>query len=62
MCRGMAEGVNHVELYDVGGGSKVGRAAVVTPRMQKLVIGIDDTDTKEEGATCNGKSPENPEH
>jgi methanogenesis imperfect marker protein 11 len=51
MCRGMAKGVKHVELYDVGGGSKVGRAAVVTPRMQKLVIGIDDTDTKEEGAT-----------
>ena len=51
MCRGMAEGVKRVELYDVGGGSKVGRAAVVTPRLEKLVIGIDDTDTKEEGAT-----------
>lgn len=51
MCRGMAEGVNRVELYDVGGGSKVGRAAVVTPRMEKVIIGIDDTDTKEEGAT-----------
>lgn len=51
MCRGMAKGVKRVELYDVGGGSKVGRAAVVTPKMQKLVIGIDDTDTKQEGAT-----------
>lgn len=51
MCRGMAEGVKRVELYDVGGGSKLGRAAVVTPRLQKVVIGIDDTDTKEEGAT-----------
>ncbi len=51
MCRGMAEGVKRVELYDVGGGSKLGRAAVVTPRLQKIVIGIDDTDTKEEGAT-----------
>jgi methanogenesis imperfect marker protein 11 len=51
MCRGMADGVNRVELYDIGGGSKVGRAAVVTPRLEKLVIGIDDTDTKEEGAT-----------
>ncbi len=51
MCRGMAKGVKRVELYDVGGGSKVGRAAVVTPRMQKVVVGIDDTDTKELGAT-----------
>lgn len=51
MCRGMAEGVKRVELYDIGGGSKVGRAAVVTQRLQKVVIGIDDTDTKEEGAT-----------
>ncbi len=51
MCRGMAEGVKRVELYDVGGGSKVGRAAVITPRMKKIVIGVDDTDTKDEGAT-----------
>ncbi|WP_414469900.1 methanogenesis marker protein 11 [Methanobacterium sp. ACI-7] len=51
MCRGMAEGVKRVELYDIGGGSKVGRAAVVTPGLKKVVIGIDDTDTKEEGAT-----------
>ena len=51
MCRGMAKGVKRVELYDIGGGSKVGRAAVVTPKLQKVVIGIDDTDTKEEGAT-----------
>ncbi|HTX61173.1 MAG TPA: methanogenesis marker protein 11 [Methanobacterium sp.] len=51
MCRGMARGVKRVELYDVGGGSKVGRAAVVTPVMEKVVLGIDDTDTKDEGAT-----------
>ena len=51
MCRGMAHGVKRVELYDIGGGSKVGRAAVVTPKLQKVVIGIDDTDTKQEGAT-----------
>jgi methanogenesis imperfect marker protein 11 len=51
MCRGMAEGVKRVELQDVGGGSKVGRATVVTPRLKKVVIGIDDTDTKDEGAT-----------
>ncbi len=51
MCRGMAEGVKRVELYDVGGGSKIGRAAVITPRLEKVVLGIDDTDTKDEGAT-----------
>ena len=51
MCRGMADGVKRVELYDVGGGSKLGKAAVITPLMEKVVIGIDDTDTKEEGAT-----------
>jgi methanogenesis imperfect marker protein 11 len=51
MCRGMAKGVKRVELYDIGGGSKVGRAAVVTPKLEKVIIGVDDTDTKEEGAT-----------
>ncbi|MCK9151112.1 methanogenesis marker protein 11 [Methanobacterium alcaliphilum] len=51
MCRGMAQGVKRVELYDVGGGSKLGKAAVVTPKMEKLVLGVDDTDTKDEGAT-----------
>ncbi len=51
MCRGMAEGVKRVELYDVGGGSKLGKAAVITPRMEKIVLGLDDTDTKDEGAT-----------
>lgn len=51
MCRGMAEGVKRVEIYDIGGGSKVGRAAVITPKLEKVVIGIDDTDTREKGAT-----------
>jgi methanogenesis imperfect marker protein 11 len=51
MCRGMAEGVKRVELYEVGGGSKLGKAAVITPRMEKVILGIDDTDTKNEGAT-----------
>jgi methanogenesis imperfect marker protein 11 len=51
MCRGMAKGVKRIELYDIGGGSKVGRAAVITPLLEKVVLGIDDTDTKDEGAT-----------
>ncbi|MCL2116177.1 MAG: DUF1743 domain-containing protein [Methanobrevibacter sp.] len=51
MCRGMAEGIDHIELLNEGGGSKVGKASVITPIMKKVTIGIDDTDTKEEGAT-----------
>ncbi|MDR2623573.1 MAG: DUF1743 domain-containing protein [Methanobrevibacter sp.] len=51
LCRGMAEGVKYIELIDVGGGSKLGKAVVVTEKMEKVVVGIDDTDTKEEGAT-----------
>ncbi len=51
MCRGMGEGVKYVELIQVGGGSKAGKATVVTPKLQKVVIGVDDTDTKDAGAT-----------
>lgn len=51
MCRGMGEGVKYIELLDVGGGSKVGRATVVTPKLEKVVIGVDDTDVKDAGAT-----------
>ena len=51
MCRGMGEGVKYIELIETGGGSKVGKATVVTPKLQKVVIGIDDTDTKDAGAT-----------
>ena len=51
MCRGMGEGVKYIELIDVGGGSKVGRATVVTPKLEKVVIGVDDTDVKDAGAT-----------
>lgn len=51
MCRGMGEGVKYVELLEVGGGSKPGKATVVTPKYEKVVIGIDDTDVKDAGAT-----------
>lgn len=51
MCRGMGEGVKYIELHEIGGGSKPGKATVVTPKLEKIVIGIDDTDTKEAGAT-----------
>ena len=51
MCRGMGKGVKYIELLDIGGGSKVGRATVVTPKLEKVVIGVDDTDVKDAGAT-----------
>ena len=50
-CRGMGEGVKYIELIESGGGSKVGKARVVTPKLKKVVIGIDDTDVKDAGAT-----------
>ncbi len=50
-CRGMGEGVKYIELIEKGGGSKVGKARVVTPKLEKVVIGIDDTDVKDAGAT-----------
>ncbi|PAV08182.1 methanogenesis marker protein 11 [Methanosphaera cuniculi] len=50
-CRGKASGVKRVEIYEKGGGSKVGRAAVVTPKYKKVIIGLDDTDIPTQGAT-----------
>ncbi|MDD6285963.1 MAG: methanogenesis marker protein 11 [Methanosphaera sp.] len=50
-CRGKASGVERVEIFEKGGGSKVGKAAVVTPKLRKVIIGIDDTDIPTEGAT-----------
>lgn len=50
-CRGKAKGVKRIELYDEGGGSKVGRAGIITPKMKKVIIGLDDTDIPTEGAT-----------
>ena len=51
MGRGMGAGDKYIELLDIGGGSKVGRATVVTPKLEKVVIGVDDTDVKDAGAT-----------
>lgn len=50
-CRGKALGVKRIELLEKGGGSKVGRAAVITPKLKKVIIGLDDTDIPTEGAT-----------
>jgi methanogenesis imperfect marker protein 11 len=50
-CRSMAENIKNVEIEEAGGGSKLGRAVFTLPLMHKVHIGIDDTDTKESGAT-----------
>lgn len=51
LSRGMADGVEGVEVSNYGGGKKIGRATLIVPKKEKLVIGVDDTDTAEEGAT-----------
>ncbi len=50
-CRGLARGVLGMEVEAVGGGAKLGRARLTLPRLRKLVVGLDDTDDKEQGAT-----------
>jgi methanogenesis imperfect marker protein 11 len=52
-CLPQAEGVEKVEyLSDSGvGGSKKVEVRITTPLHRRLIIGIDDTDTKEKGAT-----------
>ncbi len=51
MARGQAKGVRGVEVYEWGGGGKSARAAVVLPKHEKIVFGIDDTDSPTSGAT-----------
>ena len=51
VCRGMAEGVRGIEIIQEGGGGKLGKAKLVVPAMKKVVIGVDDTDTRDGGAT-----------
>jgi methanogenesis imperfect marker protein 11 len=49
-CRSDAAGVLR-SRSDPAGGGKVAGATIWLPRMQRIVIGVDDTDTPEEGAT-----------
>ncbi len=51
LCRGLAEGVEEIEILEQGGGAKVGESVITLPLKYKLCVGVDDTDTKEEGAT-----------
>lgn len=49
--RGASKGVESVEIISEGGGKQFGKAKVVVPVHQMLLIGADDTDSEEEGAT-----------
>jgi methanogenesis imperfect marker protein 11 len=49
-CRSDAAGVLRSRSDDSGGG-KVAGSTIWLPRMQRVLIGVDDTDTPEEGAT-----------
>jgi methanogenesis imperfect marker protein 11 len=49
-CRAAAQGVLR-EQCDPSGGGKVASATLWLPRRQRVLIGVDDTDTAEAGAT-----------
>ncbi|MEN6395086.1 MAG: methanogenesis marker protein 11 [Methanoregula sp.] len=49
-CRAAAKGVLR-EQCDPSGGGKIAGATLWLPRRQRVLIGVDDTDTSEEGAT-----------
>jgi len=49
-CRAAARGVLR-EQCDPSGGGKVASATLWLPRRKRVLIGVDDTDTSEEGAT-----------
>jgi len=50
VTRAGAGDVIRSEISEAGGG-KVGRGTIVLPRRERVVIGVDDTDSKTEGAT-----------
>jgi methanogenesis imperfect marker protein 11 len=50
ICRAKAGGVISSE-YDDSGGGKVAGSTITLPRLTRVLIGVDDTDTPEQGAT-----------
>lgn len=50
ICRATASGVISSE-YEESGGGKVAGSTIILPRLQRVLIGVDDTDTPEQGAT-----------
>ncbi len=51
LLRKDAENVVDIKIIKEGGGSKIGKSQVITHKMEKIIVGIDDTDNKDEGAT-----------
>ncbi len=51
VCRGLAEGVDGIEILSLGGGSELGKARIKLKKYSKVVIGVDDTDSSKGGAT-----------
>ncbi|MEA1985037.1 MAG: methanogenesis marker protein 11 [Euryarchaeota archaeon] len=49
-CRAFADGVLHYDVTESGGG-RTARGTIVVSRRERVLVGIDDTDTKTEGAT-----------
>ncbi len=49
--RGLARGVLKSVVLQKGGGGRVGKGKIILPKYNFLLIGVDDTDNKKEGAT-----------
>ena len=49
--RGAAEGVLYSDTLQEGGGAKLGKCILTLPKQHLLLVGVDDTDNAEEGAT-----------
>ncbi|PIN79349.1 hypothetical protein COV16_04780 [Candidatus Woesearchaeota archaeon CG10_big_fil_rev_8_21_14_0_10_34_8] len=49
--RGLAEGVNRIQVIQEGGGEKLGKGALWVPVRKHLIFAVDDTDNHETGAT-----------
>lgn len=50
LCRAQADDVLRYEVTECGGG-RVARGTLILPRRERLIIGVDDTDSKTNGAT-----------
>ena len=50
-CRGLAKGVQRVEIIEEGGGNKFGKAKIILPKLERQIVSVDDTDNADEGAT-----------
>ena len=51
MSRALATNVKAIEVYEWGGGGRRGKASIIVPKKVKVRVGVDDTDSFDEGAT-----------